>query len=408
MTIPKRMKAVVQLHEGYSGTATGPSLDDARPFVELREVDVPQPAEGQVLIKVRMASVNPSDIHFIKGEYGQPRVKGAPAGFEGVGEVVAGQGGYASSLVGQRVAFVASASGAWAEYALTDASACIPVRPDLRDEDAAAQIVNPLTAMAMFDIVRKDGAGSFVFTAAASQLGKLVIGLGRDYGVAPIATVRRDSQVELLKGHGAVEALNVKAPDFKQRFAEAAGRLKPRILLDAVGDQDTADMFFAMGRGARWVSYGKLSSEPPKLTEMGQFIFMDKRIEGFWLTRWMQTTPMEERIKVVQEVQERFVSGKWHTDVAATLTLDELVEGLPAALALPDGKVMMWPRDGRAPAPTTCAPRSERRFERRTAAPSGAAVLRCAAPAGAQGAAAARAGGLRRAASTGRPGPTRR
>lgn len=189
MTIPDRMTAIVQLEDGYSGTATGPSLDDAAPFVALREIDVPKPAEGQALIRVRMASVNPSDIHFIKGEYGQPRVKGAPAGFEAVGDVVAGRGAYAESLVGKRVAFYATHSGAWAEYALTEASACIPLRPDLRDEDGAAQIVNPLTAMAMFDIVRenaaKSGAKGFVFTAAASQLGKLIVGLGRDHGLPP-------------------------------------------------------------------------------------------------------------------------------------------------------------------------------------------------------------------------------
>ncbi|SES92498.1 zinc-binding dehydrogenase [Oceanicella actignis] len=343
MTIPQTMKAVVQLHDGYSGTATGPTLDDAAPFLELREIPVPQPAEGQVLIKVAMASVNPSDIHFIKGEYGQPRVKGAPAGFEGCGTVVAGKGAYAESLVGQRVAFVATHSGAWAEYALTDASACIPVRPDLRDEDAAAQIVNPLTAMAMFDIVREDGAESFVFTAAGSQLGKLAIGLGRDHGIPAIATVRREAQAEALRALGAAEVLVTTAPDFHERFAAVAAARKPRILLDAVGDQNSADMFFAMRSGARWITYGKLSSEAPRLTQMGQFIFMNKRIEGFWLTRWMQSTPMEQRIKVVQEVQERFATGKWRTDVSARLPLDQVVEGLAEALRRPDGKVMITP-----------------------------------------------------------------
>ncbi len=347
MTTPEKMTAIVQLGEGYSDTATGPSLTDAAPYVALREIAVPKPAEGQVLIKVRMASVNPSDIHFIKGEYGQPRVKGAPAGFEAVGDVVAGEGVHAASLIGRRVSFYATASGAWAEYALTDAAACIPLRPDLRDEDGAAQIVNPLTAMAMFDLVREDartsGAKGFVFTAAASQLGKLIAGLGRDHGLPAIATVRRDGQVALLKEHGAAEALNVTAPDFHDRFAAACEALKPRVLLDAVGDQLSANMFFSMPRGARWVSYGKLSSEPPSLTAMGQFIFMDKRIEGFWLTKWMRTTPAERQMQVVQEVQERFASGAWRTDVSATLKLSEAVEKLPEALSVPDGKVMLVP-----------------------------------------------------------------
>ncbi len=57
------------------------------PFIEDGEIAVPEPQDGQVLIKTRLANINPSDLHFIKGEYGQPRRKGLPAGFEGVGDV---------------------------------------------------------------------------------------------------------------------------------------------------------------------------------------------------------------------------------------------------------------------------------------------------------------------------------
>jgi NADPH:quinone reductase-like Zn-dependent oxidoreductase len=52
-------------------------------------IGVPTPAGTQVLIKVALASINPSDVMFVKGMYGQPRKQGQPAGFEGVGEVVA-------------------------------------------------------------------------------------------------------------------------------------------------------------------------------------------------------------------------------------------------------------------------------------------------------------------------------
>lgn len=332
------MNALVQLHDGYANTQTGPMIDDLTPFLADQMIPVPTPGDGQALIKVRLAAVNPSDIHFIKGEYGQPRIKGLPAGFEAVGDVVAGD----TPLVGQRVSFFASASGTWAEYAMTDASGLVPCRPDFADVDAAGQLVNPLTAIAMFDLVKESGADSFTLNAAGSQLGKLLIALGRDHGIKPIAVVRRAEQADALKALGAAEVIVTTDADPLADAAKVLEALTPRILLDAVGDQFTADLFFAMPSHARWVTYGKLSTEKPALAEMGQMIFQNKTIEGFWLTRWMKQTDPARIAQALGEIQERFVTGKWKTDVAGIVPLSEaMTKLLPDVLHQPDGKAFI-------------------------------------------------------------------
>ncbi len=342
MTLPATMQALVTREGGYANNP-GPHIDALSDWCELRELPVPEPEEGQVIVRVALASVNPSDLHYVKGSYGQPRIAGGPAGFEGTGEVVAGKGKAAEGLVGARVAFVAPLGGAWAEYVALDHSIVIPLRPDLLEEDAAAQIVNPLTAMAMFDLVREAKAEAFVATAAASQLGKLLAGLARDHGIPMIALVRRESQLALLEEKGAAEALQTTAPGFAEAFAGAAKRLKPRVLLDAVADQVSADVFFAMPNRARWVVYGQLDAEGPRLPQIGTLIFTGKRIEGFWLTEWMRAASSEKRVGVVQEVQARFAEGRWRTDVTATLGLGDALAGLAKALETPDGKVMIRP-----------------------------------------------------------------
>ncbi len=335
------MFAVILKEDGYSGQATGPRIENAADWLEAAELPMPQAGAGQVVVKLRAASVNPSDLHFIKGEYGQPRVKGAPAGFEGCGDVVEAGAG-AEGLLGKRVAFVAASAGAWAEFVLCEAMNCIPLRADISDEDGAAQIVNPLTAMAMVDIAAQ-AKSALVISAAASQLGKLMIGLAKDLGLETIALVRRPAAIAPLKALGATEVLDITAPEFATAFASASRALKPRIFLDAVADQTSEQVFANMPSGARWVIYGNLAGTPPTLTQLGQLIFMDKKIEGFWLTKWMRTTPPADQMRVVGEVQSRFADGRWRTDIAAELTLAEVVPNLASATKVSDGKVIIRP-----------------------------------------------------------------
>lgn len=340
-TVPKHMYALTQRHDGFSGTASGPTLGDASDWLEGREIAVPAAGAGQVLIRMRAASVNPSDLHFIKGEYGQPRSKGSPAGFEGCGDVVSAGDG-ARHLLGKRVAFVAAGSGAWAEYALTPAKMCITLRPEITDLDGAAQIVNPMTAMAMVDIA-KDAGEAFVISAATSQLGKLMCALGRDLGLAPIALVRRADAVQQMRAQGAAEVLVTTDPGFAGDLARVLRDRAPGAFLDAVADEISEQVFAAMPVQARWIIYGILGDKPPRLTNAGQLIFMGKRIEGFWLTQWMMQTPPEDQMRVVGEVQARFADGRWRTDVAATLPLRDAIEHLAAALRDTRGKVMILP-----------------------------------------------------------------
>ena len=338
----EKMHGLVCLNEGFSGTAEGPSIESLDPYLEYRELDVPTPGPGKALVKVAMASINPSDLHFIKGEYGIARRQGVPAGFEAVGEVVAAGEG-AEGLIGKRVSCFGDVSGAWADYAVADMATCIPVRPDVRDEDAAALLVNPMTAIAMYDEATRDG-DAFIMTAAASQLCKLMAGLAKLDGKQAISVVRREEQVEAIKQYGASYVFNSTAEDFAASIGAVIKELKPRAMLDAVADLTSSKIFTAMPSQARWIVYGKLSTELPVIEQAGQLIFMRKSIEGFWLTQWMKEKPAEEQIKAGMRVQELFASGEWKTDIAGVVKLSEAHAKLPNLLAgANQGKVMLVP-----------------------------------------------------------------
>ena len=341
------MKALLLKNDGYAREQPESFvLEDMTPFVELGEIAEPVPTDGQVKIKITLASINPSDEMFIQGFYGQPRMLGNAAGFEAVGEVVESGGGkLADSIIGLRVAFVAirGAPGTWGEFSIADAATCIPLIPGVSDENGAAMIVNPLSAYAMFGLVKEEDSKSFIVSSGASQLSKLMISIAKDEGYAPIAIVRRDSQIEMLKELGAAHVLNSQSDTFVKDLRALTRSEKPRVFLDAVSNQISANIFDTMPNRSRWVIYGKLDKELPTILQPGQMIFQSKRIEGFWLTRWMLDKPLAEKMSAIQAVQSRFASGEWKTDVTAIVSLDEAIERVPGELKKLNGKVFIKP-----------------------------------------------------------------
>ena len=74
------MQALVLRHDGFSGRVGGLAIPDLAELLAFERIAVPRAGPGQVLIRVACSPVNPSDLHYIKGEYGQPRRRGTPAG----------------------------------------------------------------------------------------------------------------------------------------------------------------------------------------------------------------------------------------------------------------------------------------------------------------------------------------
>jgi NADPH:quinone reductase-like Zn-dependent oxidoreductase len=339
------MNALLLVGDGYSRNPADSQPSSLEPYVQSSQIEIPEPAGRQLLIKVSLASINPSDVRFIQGAYGQPRAMGRPAGFEGVGAVVAtGDDPMAQWFLGKRVAFATGMTnwGSWAEFAVAEATACIPLIDGIRDEDAAAMIVNPLTAVAMFGLVKSEGHKSFVMTAGASQLSKLICGLAREADYHPIVTVRRDDQIDLLKQAGARHVINHTAPDFEERLRDVFKAEQPRVFLDAQTGPVASTIFHTMGKRAQWIVYGRLDGAETVIREPGQLIFAGKKVQGFWLTEWMRESK-ERREAAVLEVQQRFVAGKWRTDVTAIVPLAEAMERVPTELAKPNGKVFIKP-----------------------------------------------------------------
>ena len=142
--------------------------------------------------------INPSDVMTIRGTYGRrPSLPFTP-GYEGVGVVEESGGGLLGALRrSKRVVVLNSITGNWAEQAVVPAKQVIPVPASLSVEQAATCFINPVTAYVMVQRVLRVPAGGWLLqTAAGSQLGRMVIRLGRRLGFRTINIVRRDEQLD--------------------------------------------------------------------------------------------------------------------------------------------------------------------------------------------------------------------
>jgi NADPH:quinone reductase len=333
-SLPATMR-VVQLkdYEGKPGSLT------------VVEAPVPNPGPGEVLVRVAASPVNPSDLMFITGNYGFKKPLPATPGFEGSGTVVeTGSGIMARFMKGRRVACAAadpkSTSGMWAEYIVTSANFCVPLRKDVELEQGATMLVNPLTAWALVDEARRGGHRAAVQTAAASALGRMVIRLGRKFSLPVVNVVRRAEQVELLRGMGAEHVLNSGDPDFDNQLRALCHKLGASISFEAVSGEMSGRILRAQPDGSRMLVYGGLSMQGVIL-DPGSLIFEGKHVEGFWLSAWLGGKNMLSQLRVANQVQE-LLAGDLKTEIRARLPLEKAAEGLAQYAAnMTAGKVLL-------------------------------------------------------------------
>jgi NADPH:quinone reductase len=287
-----------------AATMQAAQLDEYGGPLTVRQLPIPAPGPGQVLVRMAASPINPSDLGCLRGGYRDRPLPTVP-GLEGSGKVVgAGPGLFARLLMGRRVACTASsnAGGTWAEYMVASAKLCLPLRKSISLEQGAVLMVNPLTALAFFDIVERGRHAALVNTAAASQLGQMIVRLGLERGVPVVNVVRRAEQAELLQALGAKYVLDSSAPDFSQKLRELTHQLKPTLILDAIAGKFTQQLIDAAPQGSLILLFSKLSQEPARV-DPNTLWFDEVRIEGFHLSTWATKNNLLKVLGAASEVQ---------------------------------------------------------------------------------------------------------
>lgn len=158
-----------------------------------------------------------------------------PAGNEGMGVVVAaGASPEAQALIGKTVA--GTFGGCYSQYVKTTTDLTMfAVLPDGAGVEGASLFVNPLTVVGFVHTMREEGHKAIVHTAAASQLGRMLVRLCQEEGIQLVNIVRKEEGVAALKALGAEHVVNSSAPTFKEDLLAAVNATEATLAFDATG-----------------------------------------------------------------------------------------------------------------------------------------------------------------------------
>jgi NADPH:quinone reductase-like Zn-dependent oxidoreductase len=335
--------------------------------LSLAKVPIPKPAADEILVRIEASPINPSDLGLLLGpaDLSTAKVTGEgdeavvtakippqlmramagrldqslPVGNEGAGVVVdAGASPEAQALVGRTVAILGGAM--YAQYRTVKAADALPLHEGSTPRDGASCFVNPLTALGMVGTMRLEGHTALVHTAAASNLGQMLVKICLADGTPLVNIVRSPAQAELLRGLGARHVCNSSDPKFMETLIAALVETGATLAFDAIGGGDLAGKILtgmevaAVQRGggafSRYGStthkqlyiYGGLDTGP---TVLNRAFGMSWGMGGWLLTYFIQKVGPAEAAKLRQRVADE-LKTTFASHYSAEISLAEALQ----------------------------------------------------------------------------------
>ena len=344
------------MSEQYSKEIRSKATSDGNIELSIAKVEKPVPGDDEVLIEVQASPINPSDLGLLLSFAAdvqninvtgsgddtvatmpvhpalmgslKPRLdESMPVGNEGAG-VIIDAGINAKDLIGKTVGLAGGAM--YSQYRCVPAASCLVMDEGTTPKQAASSFVNPLTALAFVETMKMENHTALVHTAAASNLGQMLVKICKDDGIQLVNIVRKQEQVDLLKSIGAEYVCNTSDESFMDDLVTALVETGATLGFDATGGgnngelpgQILAAMEIAANKNATEYSrygsdtykqvyiYGGLDQSP---TVLKRAFGLSWGLGGWLLTPMIGKIGMERfqemRMRVAREIRTTFASS---------------------------------------------------------------------------------------------------
>ncbi len=286
--------------------------------LEYESVPLPQPAPGEIRIKHTAIGLNFIDVYFRTGLYPPPVLPFIP-GLEAAGVVDAVGAEVEHLHVGDRVAYASPPLGAYAQVRVIAADRVVAIPAGVTDEDAAAIMLQGMTAQYLLRQTYAVAKGDHVlFHAAAGGVGLIACRWAKHLGATVIGTVSTAEKAELARANGCDHTILYTREDVVQRVMEITGGQGVAVVYDSVGQDTFALSLDCLRKRGMLVSFGQSSGpvaafEPSLLSAKGSLFLTRPTLMDYTVTRAQLTACAEDvfdmvaRKVVSANINQRFV-----------------------------------------------------------------------------------------------------
>lgn len=310
------MAKVIRVHE-----LGGPEV------LRFDEMEIGDPGEGEVRLKVEAVGLNRSEAMFRAGRYPTKPQLPTLIGYEACGIIEALGAGVTGFSIGDRVCALPMYSlghyGVWAEQAIVPAHCLLPIPPGLTPAEGASIWMQYMTAFAIIEVANAGIGDHVIIRAASSSVGIAAIQLANWAGAIPIAATRTSAKADALLAHGAAHVVATEEVDLHEEVMRITRGKGAGIVFDPVGGPYVETLASAMAKRGILFVYGGLSEQPTPYPHW-HMAFKGLSLRG-WIASEIWNHP--HRYKAARErIELGLALGHLKPVIAATFPFREIVE----------------------------------------------------------------------------------